>query len=98
CRKSTAFRSRGWPTSPRGAEPLRVELTALHIPRALRAFDAGGVEVFDVALQGGRVAAIRPSAQPARGLLLSAPVEAHAHIDKNYTVEETGGAQGDLFS
>lgn len=75
-----------------------VELSALHIPRALRAFDAGGAEVFDVALHDGRIAAIRPSTQPARGLLLSAPVEAHAHIDKNYTVEETGGAQGDLFS
>ncbi len=75
-----------------------MELKAVHIPRALRAFDAGAAEVFDVTLAGPHVAAIRPTAQPARGLLISAPVEAHAHIDKNYTVEETGGAQGDLFS
>lgn len=75
-----------------------VELSALHIPRALRGFDSGAAEVFDLRLQNGRIASIRPSAQPARGLLISAPVEAHAHIDKNYTVEETGGAQGDLFS
>ena len=75
-----------------------MQLHALHISRALRAFDAGAAEVFDVTLAGARVAAIAPSAQPARGLLISAPVEAHAHIDKNYTVEETGAAQGDLFS
>lgn len=75
-----------------------MELKALHIPRVLRGFDAGAAEVFDITLQNGRIASIRPSAEPAQGLLLSAPVEAHAHIDKNYTVEETGGAQGDLFS
>ena len=75
-----------------------MQLKALHIPRALRAFDAGAAEVFDVTLAGARVAAITPSAQPARGLLISAPVQAHVHIDKNYTAEETGGAQGDLFS
>ncbi|RYF82883.1 MAG: amidohydrolase [Comamonadaceae bacterium] len=75
-----------------------MELSALHIPRALRGFDAGAAEVFDVTLQNARIASIRPSTQPAQGLLLSAPVEAHAHIDKNYTVEETGAAQGDLFS
>lgn len=75
-----------------------MELKALHIPRVLRGFDAGADQVFDLTLQDGRIASIRPSAEPAQGLLLSAPVEAHAHIDKNYTVEETGGAQGDLFS
>ncbi|WP_225781479.1 amidohydrolase family protein [Xenophilus sp. Marseille-Q4582] len=75
-----------------------MELKALHIPRVLRGFDAGADQVFDLRLQDGRIASIRPSAEAARGLLLSAPVEAHAHIDKNYTVEETGGAQGDLFS
>lgn len=75
-----------------------MELKALHIPRVLRGFDAGVDQVFDLTLQDGRIASIRPSAEPAQGLLLSAPVEAHAHIDKNYTVEETGGAQGDLFS
>lgn len=75
-----------------------VRLNALLVPRALCAFDTGGAQVFDLTLAGGRVAAIRPSAEPARGLLISAPVEAHAHIDKNYTATDTGGAQGDLFS
>lgn len=75
-----------------------MELKALHIPRVLRGFDAGADQVFDLTLQDGRIASIRPSTGAAQGLLLSAPVEAHAHIDKNYTVEETGGAQGDLFS
>lgn len=75
-----------------------MELKALHIPRVLRGFDTGADQVFDLRLQDGRIASIRPSTGAAQGLLLSAPVEAHAHIDKNYTVEETGGAQGDLFS
>ena len=43
----------------------------------------------------------RPSCrrrQPARGTLLSALVDAHAHIDKNYTVREAGAAEGNLFA
>ncbi len=60
-----------------------MELKALHIPRVLRGFDAGADQVFDLTLQDGRIASIRPSAEPAQGLLLSAPVEAHAHIDRN---------------
>jgi cytosine deaminase len=38
------------------------------------------------------------SSKQARGTLLSALVEAHAHIDKNYTVQDVGAAQGDLFA
>ena len=40
----------------------------------------------------------KPFELPARGTLLSAMVDAHAHIDKNYTVREVGAAQGNLFA
>ena len=77
-----------------------MKLEALRIPAPLRAFDAGGAQVFDIALTGGKVESIAPSAdqQHARGTLLSALVEAHAHIDKNYTVQDVGAAQGNLFA
>jgi cytosine deaminase len=77
-----------------------MKLEALRIPPPLRGFDAGDAQVFDVTLAGDRVESIVPSAQQqhARGTLLSALVEAHAHIDKNYTVQDVGAAQGDLFT
>lgn len=79
-----------------------MKLEALRIPLPLRGFDAGDAQVFDVTLAGDRVESIVPSAQQqqqhARGTLLSALVEAHAHIDKNYTVQDVGAAQGDLFT
>jgi cytosine deaminase len=75
------------------------KIEAVRIPPRLRGFSApAGAQVFDVALDGPRVAAITPSTQPARGTLLPALVDAHAHIDKNYTVQEVGAAQGDLFA
>jgi cytosine deaminase len=75
-----------------------MRLEAVRIPPRLRGFSAGDAEVFDVTLEGARVAAVAPSKQPARAMLLSAPVEAHAHIDKNYTVREVGAAEGNLFA
>ena len=77
-----------------------MKLEALRIPRPLRGFDAGDAQMFDVTLAGGTIASVVPSAQQtqARGTLLSALVEAHAHIDKNYTVQDVGAAQGDLFT
>ncbi|WP_295983027.1 amidohydrolase family protein [uncultured Variovorax sp.] len=76
-----------------------MKLEALRIPAPLRAFSAGGAQLFDITLEGGKVASIVPSAQQqdAKGTLLSALVEAHAHIDKNYTVQDVGAAQGNLF-
>ncbi|OEZ28786.1 amidohydrolase family protein [Variovorax boronicumulans] len=76
-------------------------LEALRIPAPLRGFAAAGdAQVFDVTFEGDKVAAIAPSASQtqARGTLLSALVEAHAHIDKNFTVQDVGAAQGDLFT
>jgi cytosine deaminase len=74
-----------------------MKLEAVRIPARLRGFAAGRANVFDVVLAGARVASIAPSSQPARGILLSALVDAHAHIDKNYTVREVGAAEGNLF-
>jgi len=76
-----------------------MKLEAVRIPPCLRGFEAGDAEqVFDVTLVGAQVAAIEASEQPARGTLLSAMVDAHAHIDKNYTVREVGAAEGNLFA
>ena len=76
-----------------------MRLDAVRIPTALRGFaEYAHDDVFDVLVQDSRVAAIAPSAAPARGILLSAPVEAHVHLDKTYTAPEAGAAQGDLFA
>ena len=77
-----------------------MKLEAVRIPPRLLGFAAADAQVFDVTLAGDRVQDIVPSASQAhaRGTLLSALVEAHAHIDKNYTVEEVGAAQGNLFA
>lgn len=76
-----------------------MKLEALRIPAPLRGFAAGDAQLFDVIIEGDKVASITPSAQQqqANGTLLSAPVEAHAHIDKNYTVQDVGAAQDNLF-
>jgi cytosine deaminase len=75
-----------------------MKLEAVRIPARLRGFEAGEAQVFDLTLAGARVAAIEASNRPARGTLLSAMVDAHAHIDKNYTVREVGAAEGNLFT
>ncbi len=82
------------------AASSKVVLEAMRIPTALRGWDAGDAEVFDITLAGDRIASIVPRADQsrARGTVLSALVEAHAHLDKNYTVNDVGAAQGDLFA
>lgn len=77
-----------------------MKLESQRIPQPLRGFDAGDTQVFDVVISGTRVESIGPGASQheARGTLISAPVEAHAHIDKNFTVQEVGAAQGNLFA
>lgn len=77
-----------------------MKLKSMRIPERLRNFEAGDAQLFDVTLNGDRVESIVPSnhSEPARGTLISALVEAHAHIDKNYTVQEVGAAEGDLFA
>src|SRR6218665_3792919 len=77
-----------------------MKLHGLHIPAALHGFAAGAAQVVDITLRGGKGGTIQPRAveAPARGILLSVLVEAHAHIDKNYRVQEVGAAQGNLFA
>ena len=75
------------------------KLEAVWIPAVLRGFAGhAAAQAFDVVLEDARVASVTPVAGAARGTLLSATVDAHAHIDKNYTVREVGAAQGDLFA
>ena len=76
-----------------------MKLEALHIPRVLRGFESAAAEVFDVRIEGAHVADIVASpVQRARGMLISAPVDAHVHIDKAFSVREVGAANGDLFT
>ncbi|HYP71189.1 MAG TPA: amidohydrolase family protein [Variovorax sp.] len=76
-----------------------MRLESLRIPVGLRAPGLGAAEVFDVTLADGRVASVEPARHGAsRGTLISCPVDAHVHIDKNYTVREVGPANGDLFA
>ncbi|SFM32463.1 amidohydrolase family protein [Variovorax sp. OV329] len=77
-----------------------MKLSSLRIPRGMRGFESGLAEVFDVTLSDGRVASVEPAldASTLRGTLISCPVDAHVHIDKNYTVREVGPASGDLFA
>lgn len=77
-----------------------MQFHSLAIPLCLRGFasDAPADQAFDIALQGPVVAAITPVAGPPQGMLLSACVDAHVHLDKNYAVESVGGAEGDLMT
>jgi len=80
-----------------------MKLASVRIPRCLRGDALGrsgdAQALFDVELDDGVVGSIVPAAEPgrARGLLLSGLVDAHTHIDKGYTVQEAGAAQGNLF-
>ncbi|MDM0115318.1 amidohydrolase family protein [Variovorax sp. J22R133] len=76
-----------------------MKLESVRIPRCLRATDLGDADVFDVQIVNHHVGVIEPAADAvARGTLISCTVDAHTHIDKNYTVREVGAAQGDLFA
>ena len=68
------------------------------IPPRLRDFGPAGpdTQAFDVAWDSGRVTRIEPVPGAAQATVLSAPVDVHVHIDKNYTVDEVGETQGDL--
>jgi len=80
-----------------------MKLASVRIPRCLRgeawAGNDDALALFDVELEAGVVSAIAPTRESggARGLLLSGLVDAHTHIDKGYTVQDVGAAQGNLF-
>jgi cytosine deaminase len=74
------------------------QLEGVAIPLELRGFAtrAPASQAFDVAWEAGRITRIDPVPGRARGTLLSAMVDLHVHIDKTYTVDSVGEAQGDL--
>lgn len=75
-----------------------MQISAVRIPEALRAPTLQG-EVFDLDIQGDRIRKITPSAKgsEARGTVIPALADVHVHLDKTYTIEATGPANGDLF-
>jgi len=72
-------------------------LSALRIPPSVRQPGLVG-DVFDVEVSGSTVVTIRPCppGTSARGTLIPALVDVHVHLDKTYTLDETGPAYGDL--
>ncbi len=77
-----------------------MQLQAVLIPPALRGFDdgRGSGQAYAVRLSGAQVAAIEPVDAPAQGTLLPALADVHVHLDKNFTVQQVGATQGDLFA
>lgn len=77
-----------------------MKLQAVHIPAALRGrgVPVSAHGVFDVRVDGAHVTQVLSTDAAPHGVLLSALVDAHTHIDKGYCVQEVGAAQGDLFA
>ena len=50
----------------------------------------------DVTVEDGRITAVTPAAEARGYLLLPAPVEPHAHLDKAYTADRVPNPAGDL--
>ena len=75
-----------------------MQLHALHLPHCLRDPLLSG-EVFNIEIEHARVKSIVPCAEGthAQGMLLPGLVDLHLHLDKTYTVRDTGPANGDLF-
>ncbi len=74
-----------------------MHLKAVRIPLALRGFESDA-RTFDVVLEGGQVAQVAPNDAPASGTLISCPVDAHVHLDKNFVIDRVGPARGDLMT
>ena len=87
---------------PHLSSDLALRLGCVAIPLGLRGFEtepaaSSADQAFAVTLDGARVSGIVPVPGRPTGTLLSGFVDLHVHLDKNYTVERTGAAQGDLF-
>jgi cytosine deaminase len=54
-------------------------------------------QAFDLRVEAGRVAEVVPSESDARRTVISATVDLHVHLDKNYVISETGASPGNLF-
>ena len=53
-------------------------------------------QTFDLWIEAGDVISIAPSAEAPRGTLVSAFADLHVHLDKTYTEDSVGAANGDL--
>ncbi len=75
-------------------------LACVAIPPKLRGFASAAPahQAFAVTLADGCIASISPVSGRPTGTLLSAFVDLHVHLDKNFTVERTGAIQGDLVA
>lgn len=75
-----------------------MQLSGLWIPPVVRGFDSPHT-LFEVTVQGASIFSITPSPAnaTAQGTLLPTLVDLHLHLDKTYTVQDTGPANGDLF-
>jgi len=75
-------------------------LASVAIPLKLRGFasNATAHQAFAVTLADGCIASISPVPGRPTGTLLSAFVDLHVHLDKNFTVQRTGAIQGDLVA
>lgn len=73
-------------------------LQSVAIPPPLRGFADGAARAraFDVEWAAGRITRIEPVDAPPRATLMSAFADVHVHLDKSYTVDEVGAAEGDL--
>lgn len=73
-------------------------LASVAIPPQLRGFasTAPAHQAFAVTLAERCITRIEPVHGRPTGTLLSAFVDLHVHVDKNFTVERTGAIQGDL--
>lgn len=73
-------------------------LQSVAIPPPLRASSehAGRARSFDIEWTAGRISRIEAVETPPRGILMSGFVDMHVHIDKSFTVDEVGAAEGDL--
>lgn len=75
-------------------------IASVCIPACLRGFATSlpPGQAFDITLAGGLVERITPVQTAPQGILLSALVDSHVHIDKTFTIEEVGAVNGDLFA
>ena len=73
-------------------------LEAVHIPARCLAAGIAPARSFHLTFNDGRVDSLVPSDAAANSILLPAFVDAHVHLDKNYSVRKTGAACGDLFT
>lgn len=76
-----------------------VVIEAARLPQApyLAPSALGLAPSFDLGIEGGRIAHITPSDAAPRCTVISCTVDLHAHLDKNYVIQDVGASPGDLF-